>query len=47
MSPAEKMHMLMQLLGGKETCPTCGHEEEVPALITPEDAKKILEGDEV
>lgn len=43
LSPAAKLEMILALLGGKDTCPTCGHETETAPLISKEDAKKLLE----
>lgn len=42
LSPAAKLHMVMELLGGEEECPTCGTVKETGGLITPEQAMKLL-----
>lgn len=42
LSPAAKLEMVMQLLGGTEECSECGSTTERPALITPEDARELL-----
>lgn len=42
LSPAAKLEMVMQLLGGTEECSECGSTTERPALITNEEAKKLL-----
>ena len=50
LTPAEKMQILMELMGGTETheCDRCDHTHivERPSLISKEDALKILNGDQ-
>jgi transposase-like protein len=41
-SPLEKLAMLQELMGGEETCPTCGHTTERPSMITEEQAMELL-----
>ncbi len=47
-STAAKLALIEALLGGdEETCDGCGHKSEPsPALITPEEARKLLEFEE-
>lgn len=50
LSPAAKLSLIAELLGGKEThiCSECGEEHvvEKPRLITPEQARELLEAKE-
>lgn len=42
LSPAARLSIIQELLGGQDVCITCGHKAERPALITEEQARELL-----